>query len=73
VAALVEALKDEDAFVGSYAAHSLGRLGGPEVIPALEQYMQTVPKDTQKDAARKAIEAIRARSKAAPPATQPGH
>jgi HEAT repeat protein len=72
VAALVEALKDKDAFVGSYAAHSLGRIGGDEAIASLEQYMQVAPKDSQKDAAKKAIEAIRARSKDIPPATQPG-
>jgi hypothetical protein len=66
--ALVEALKDADAFVGSYAAHSLGRIGGPEAIPALEQYVRAAPRDSQKDAGRKAIESIRARASAPKPA-----
>ncbi|MBE3096862.1 MAG: HEAT repeat domain-containing protein [Planctomycetes bacterium] len=66
--ALVEALKDADAFVGSYAAHSLGWIGGPEAIPALEQYVQAAPRDSQKDAGRKAIESIRTRQSAPPPA-----
>ena len=66
--ALVEALKDADAFVGSYAANSLGRIGGPEAIPALEQYVQAAPRDSQKDAGRKAIESIRTRQSAPPPA-----
>ncbi|MBC8869320.1 MAG: HEAT repeat domain-containing protein [Planctomycetes bacterium] len=72
VPALLEALKDPDAFVGSYAAHSLGRIAGPEAISGLEAYIQTAPRESQKRAAQEAIERIRERAKAATqPAEQP--
>jgi len=62
VPALIEALKDPDPFAGSYAAHSLGILADPEAIPALAAYEKSVEKESQKDAARKAIDAIRRRA-----------
>jgi beta-lactamase regulating signal transducer with metallopeptidase domain/HEAT repeat protein len=72
VAALVAALKDEDAFTGSYAASTLGRIAGPDVIPALEAYLLSAPRDGQKDAARQAIESIRARAAMPKPAATSG-
>lgn len=61
VAALIEALRDRDPWVGSYAAHTLGRIAGAEAIPGLEEYLAQVSQPGQQDAARKAIEAIRGR------------
>ena len=59
VPALIEALKDPNPWVGSYAAHTLGRIAGAEAIPGLEEYLAKVSRPSQKDAARKAIDAIR--------------
>jgi HEAT repeat protein len=64
VPVLVEALKDPDQFVGSYAAHGLGMLGDAAAIPALEAYEKSAEKDSQKQAARRAIELIRQRTSA---------
>ena len=61
VPALLEALKDPDYFVGSYAAHALGALADADAIPALEAYEKAAPRDSQKQAARGAIERIRQR------------
>ena len=63
VPALIDALKDGDPWVGSYAAHTLSRIAGPEAIPALEEYFAKVSHPSQKDAARKAIDTIRKRMK----------
>jgi len=59
VPALIEALEDPNPWVGSYAAHTLGRIAGAEAIPGLEAYLANVSQPSQKDAARKAIDAIR--------------
>jgi len=59
VPALIEALKDRDPWVGSHAAPTLGRIAGAEAIPSLEEYLAKVSHPSQKDAARKAIDAIR--------------
>jgi HEAT repeat protein len=61
VPALLAALKDPNHFVGSYAAHSLGRLAGPDAIPALEGFAKRAERDSQADAARRAIERIKQR------------
>jgi HEAT repeat protein len=62
VLALVEALKDKDPFVGSYAVHSLSTLAGPEVIPAIEAWSASVDTPDLKDAAMRAIGTIRQRA-----------
>jgi HEAT repeat protein len=59
----VEALKDPNLWVGSYAAHTLGRLGDAEVIPALKDYARRAERESQVDAAERAIEMIRSRAK----------
>jgi len=59
VPALIEALKDPDPWVGSYAAHTLGRIAGAEAIPGLEEYLARASQPGQKDAARAALDAIR--------------
>jgi len=63
VPALLTALKDPNLWVGSYASGALGQRTGIEVIPALRDYINRADKEGQKDAARKAIEAIRQRQK----------
>ncbi len=62
VPALVEALKDPNRWVGSYAAHSLAKLGGPEIIPALEELAKVAERDSQVEAAKQAIAMIRQRA-----------
>jgi HEAT repeat protein len=61
VPALVAALKDPNHFVGSYAAHSLAKLAGPEAIPALEAFAKTAERESQANAAKRAIERIKQR------------
>jgi HEAT repeat protein len=62
VSYLVEALKDENLFVGAKASTYLGRLGGMEHIGPIEEYLGRAQKDGQKNAARSAIKFIRQRN-----------
>ena len=59
---LIEALQDEDLFVGASASHYLGRHAGPEAIAALERYVSRAETDSQKRAAGDAIKFIRQRA-----------
>ncbi|UCE47996.1 MAG: HEAT repeat domain-containing protein, partial [Phycisphaerales bacterium] len=62
VPALIEALNDEDLFVGASAASYLGRYAGPEAIAALERYLSRAETDSQERAAGDAIKNIRQRA-----------
>jgi len=61
VPALVGALKDPNHFVGAAAAHSLGQLAGPDAIPVLEQFAKGAERESQADAAKRAIGRIKQR------------
>jgi hypothetical protein len=61
VPALIEALKDPNPWVGSYAAHSLGRLAGPEAIKPLQAYRKIAQTKSQAEAAIEAITKIQQR------------
>jgi HEAT repeat protein len=62
VPSLIEALEDEDLFVGASAAHYLGRYAGPEAVAPLEKYVSRAETDSQKRAAGDAIKYIRQRA-----------
>ena len=63
VPALIRALKDPDPWVGSYAAHSLGRLAGPEAIEPLQDYAKAARRDSQVNSAKAAIAEIKRRAR----------
>lgn len=65
VPALIEALRDPNPWVGSYAAHSLGRLAGPEAIEPLREYQKIAQTESQTQAATGAIAAIQRRAQPA--------
>jgi HEAT repeat protein len=65
---LVVALKDEDLHVRTAAAGSLGRIGDPRAVPALEELLSKEKDADVRRAARDAIKAIRDK---APPASHP--
>jgi hypothetical protein len=69
--ALVEALKDADLFVGLSAIISLGTLGRPEDIPAIEAWAKDKPPARQKTA-QDAIKTIRQIHRATTPLLSPG-
>ncbi len=62
VPALIGALADPDPWVGASAAHSLGRLAGPEAIAPLRQYQQIAHTEGQVQAATSAITEIERRA-----------
>lgn len=65
VPALIEALRDPNPWVGSDAAHSLGRLAGPEAIEPLREYQKIAQTESQTQAATGAIAAIQQRAQRA--------
>jgi len=62
VPALIEALRDPSPWVGADAAHSLGRLAGPEAIEPLREYQKVAQTKSQTEAAAGAITAIQQRA-----------
>jgi len=62
VPSLIEALEDEDLFVGASAAHYLGRHAGLEAVVPLERYMSRAATDPQRRSAGDAIKFIRQRA-----------
>jgi len=61
--ALVAALKDPDPYVAVSAAIPLGRLAGPEAIPALEAFAKAAKHKRHAAAAQQAIKFIRQRAR----------
>jgi len=62
VSALIAALRDPSPWVGAGAAHSLGRLAGPEAIGPLQEYQEIAQTESQTKAAVGAITAIQQRA-----------